>query len=88
MYEKEKNVFMADKDFSFSVTGEGNCTSFPFSLHCLQCLVCCKTTVRKLLHKDSLVGGYYDDEEEEQEGDDENRESAERILQLFKSTFT
>ena len=40
------------------------------------------------MHKDSLVGGYYEEDEEEQESDDENRESAERILELFKSTFT
>ena len=32
---RRRKCFMADKDFSFSVTGEGNCTSFPFSLHCL-----------------------------------------------------
>ena len=82
MYEKEKNVFMADKDFSFSVTGEGNCTSFPFSLQCLQCLVCCKTAVGKLVHKDSIVGGDYDDDNEE-DGDDENRESAEKEYLSF-----
>ena len=80
MYEKKK---MADKDFSFSGTGEGNCTSFPFSLQGLQCLVCCKTAVRKLVHKDSLVGGDYDDDDDEEDGDDENRESAEKEYLSF-----
>ena len=81
---KKNNVFHGRRILRIflSVNRGGNSTSFLFSLHCLLCLVCCKTAVRKLVHKDSLVGGDYDDDKEE-DGDDENRESAEKEYLSF-----